>query len=114
MWIFTWVFAAFLNSVMDLTENENFSSSIFKNLNPKFWSKRESWKYAKKIGGYKLDAWHLSKSAMIIMFAATFILYYYCPWWHVQNIWLDIGKDLLIAGIIWNVRFNFFYKKLGS
>lgn len=36
--------SAILNAFMDIIENENFHSSVFKNLNQKFWYKRESWK----------------------------------------------------------------------
>ena len=60
------ILAAVFNAIMDKLENENFYTSVFKNLNEKFWYKRESWKYAKKIFGYKIDGWHLAKSAMII------------------------------------------------
>lgn len=102
MWIAYIVLAAFLNAVMDLLENENFSSSVFRNLNPKFWYKRESWKYAKRIGGYKVDGWHLAKSAMIICFAFAIVSYDPLLWW----------VDILLIGLVWNVVFNLSYKAL--
>ena len=59
--------AAAFNAVMDATENEpNFNESVFKRLNQRFWLKSVSWQFAYKIGGYKFDAWHLSKTGMVL------------------------------------------------
>lgn len=96
------VVAAFFNAVMDIVENENFSNSRFANCNPKFWYKRESWKWAVRIGGYKIDAWHLAKSIMLILIFARPSR----P--PVVNYWVDIA----IVGVIWIVSFNTFYKLL--
>jgi hypothetical protein len=94
--------AAVLNALMDRVENENFSSSVFKNMNPKFWYKRESWKTANKIFGWKFDAWHVAKSLMIISLAFAIVLY--------RPI---LGLvDVLIIGLVWNGTFNIFYKRV--
>ena len=94
--------AAIFNAAMDKVENEKFYSSIFKNLNERFWYKRISWKYAKMVGGYRFDAWHLFKSAMIILIAISIITY--------QSI---IGfYDIAIYGIVWNLTFNLFYNEI--
>lgn len=88
------ILAAIFNSLMDIVENENFFISRFNNLlNQQFWYKRESWKYAKKLFGYKFDAWHISKTCMI-----------FC-------ICLAIKPNLygLIYGLIWILVFNIFY-----
>lgn len=95
------VLAAIFNSVMDCIENEHFYSSVFKDFNERFWYKRISWRYAKMIGGYRLDAWHLCKSAMIINMCIAIVTY------HVIIMPL---VDLIILGIVWNLTFNFFYK----
>jgi hypothetical protein len=91
---------------MDAFENENFSESIFKNLNPKFWYKRESWKYAYVLpGGYKLDAWHISKSLMvvcIILFAVFYAI-------HGEPYARFYINDFIFAGFIWNATFRLFY-----
>lgn len=95
------VLAAACNAAMDLIENENISRSIFSKLDPKFWYKRESWKYAYKFGGYKLDAWHLLKSTMICLLAAAVALN------SVPSILMFIW-----FGAVWNLSFNLFYNHI--
>lgn len=63
-------------AICDRVENENFYNSVFRDMNERFWYKRTSWKYAKKIFGWKLDAWHISKSLCIICFLCAS---YYSP-----------------------------------
>lgn len=96
------ILAAVLNSLMDIFENENFHKSIFNDLNQKFWYKRESWKYAKKLFGYKFDAWHICKSLMIICFCLALVFY--------KPIFGYI--DILFYGALWNLTFNIFYNKI--
>lgn len=97
-------FAAFFNAIMDVCENENYFESVFKNLPKQFWYKRESWKYVKKIWGYHPDAWHLSKSLMVICFAGA-IIFFDMP---VLK-WQDVALYLIVIGIIWNAAFWLFY-----
>lgn len=92
--------AALLNAFMDIIENENFHKSIFKNLNQRFWYKRESWKYAYKIFGWKFDAWHIAKSLMIILITLSIILY---------KPFIPI-IDMIVLGVVWNITFNTSYK----
>lgn len=91
--------ASFFNSCMDTFENTpNFNESIFKNFDKKFWCKDVSWQYAKRIGGYKFDAWHLSKSAMIFCIIGAIILFrpiLNCYWW----------VYFIGYGIVWNATF---------
>lgn len=96
------IIAAICNAVMDVLENENFHTSIFMNKNQRFWYKRESWKYAKMIGGYRLDAWHLFKSAMVVLLITAIV--FYSPMYG----WIDF----IIYGIAWNIVFNFFYNNV--
>lgn len=100
--ILIWV-ASFLNAFMDALENENFGESIFKKWDKRFWYKRESWKWAKKIGGYHLDGWHLAKSLMIVTLCLSIVFYS-----QMFNWWIDF----LIYGIVWNGSFVFFYHKI--
>jgi hypothetical protein len=96
--------AAFLNAIMDTLEEGHFNNSIFKNLNQKFWFKYESWKYAKKIIGYPLDAWHICKTLMIICLAgavAPSVTFF-------PNYWLNF----LALGGMWNLIFNVLYNHL--
>ena len=95
--------ASLFNAVMDAVENENISESIFKKWDVRFWYKRESWKYVKKIFGYRPDAWHLSKSAMIICLVLAIVFYEPKSAWYV-----DVG----IFGFIWNFSFWLFYNKI--
>jgi len=94
---------AMVNALMDVLENENFTESpITKKWNPKFWYKRESWKYSTKVIGYRVDGWHLCKSTWICLLMASIILYH-----PVLKYW-----DFLILGVIHNVTFSFFYHKV--
>lgn len=100
------ILAALFNAVMDTLEEGHFTNSIFKNLNPKFWYKYESWKYAKKIPilKYPIDAWHISKSLMILCLALgtapsmTIFPYY----------WLNVAT----LGVLWNLTFNLLYNHI--
>lgn len=103
MWLLFIALAAMLNALMDRVENENFSASVFRNLNPKFWYKRESWKWAKQIGGYRLDAWHLAKSAMLVLLITAAVAYSKVINWYI---------DVVVAGGVWILVFNLFYNKI--
>ena len=97
------VLAAIFNAFMDIVEAETFSKSIFSHWNPKFWYKRESWKHAKKIFSYPIDGWHLSKSLMIICWAAAVI---------TMDLQHDWWVKLLTIGALWNGTFYLFYDRL--
>lgn len=97
------VLAAFFNAFMDIVENEHFYASIFSHWNPKFFYKRESWKYAKKVFSYPIDGWHIAKSLMIICFAFAIITMDLNHQWWVK---------LLTIGALWNGSFWLFYHKL--
>jgi hypothetical protein len=110
-------FAAFFNAIMDRVGDEvAFNASIFSKLNPKFWSKDISWKYAKKVFGWKFDAWHVAKSLMV----CTVILGYFYHTPIVKFDWasIRIGNlifpwiDYILLGFTWNGVFNIFYKHL--
>lgn len=90
--------AAICNALMDTLEH-HFDVSIFRNLNPKFWNPNVSWQYAYIIPftKYKVDAWHLAKSLMIICLAFA-----------CANTWYMF----IILGIIWNSVFNIFYNRI--
>jgi hypothetical protein len=102
LWSYGFVFlAAFFNACMDAFENSpNFDESIFKRLDKKFWCKDVSWHYAHRIFGYKFDAWHIAKSAMVICLVIAVVLFRpHHEWWvHFVSI-----------GLIWNATFVLFY-----
>ncbi len=92
--------AAIFNAVMDCIENEHIFLTRFSGLKPEFWSKRESWNKAKKVFGYKFDAWHMAKSGMIFAFIGAAVYY--------ENIF---GKlyDFILMGCWYILIFNAFY-----
>lgn len=102
-WVGLFALAAFFNAIMDSVENEHILSTRFAALPGKFWSKLVSWNTAKKLFGYKFDAWHLSKSAMVICIAFSLLLYK-----QLFGFWIDF----LLIGCLWNHTFNGFYSNL--
>lgn len=103
IWVSSIALAAICNAVMDKVENENFYTSIFRNLNPNFWYKRQSWDKARKIGGWKFDAWHVFKSLMLGFLTIAIVSYEELFAWYY---------DYAIAGGIWIFFFNLFYNRI--
>jgi hypothetical protein len=96
--------AAFFNAVSD-TLADHFDTSVFRWLDPRFWNKQVSWRYAPflKFTRYRLDAWHLSKSLSIICAVLAMVFHTpVFPWW----------AELAGAGLLWNETFNLFYDKI--
>jgi hypothetical protein len=102
MWLLFIAVAASLNAVMD-TLTHHFGVSIFKKKKPSFWNPEVSWKEAKRIGGYKLDAWHMFKSGMIVLLCV-------CPLFYAPVIHPSL--DWMLAGLVWNCVFNIFYNRI--
>jgi|SRR5579885_2754026 len=96
--------AAFFNAVMDTLDVGHFTNSVFKKWNPKFWAKGVSWQYAPHVFGYPIDAWHLSKSLMILCLASSAVLYH-C-------LLPSPLLDLTLLGTIWIGIFDLFYVHL--
>lgn len=123
-----WCIAPILNAIMDLVENENFTRSIFYRTKRfyflgKFysaekwnslWYKRESWKTAKKLFGYKFDAWHMIKSTMIYvcLIASSVIIPITGLTFHTNSIALNIIIEIVLRVVLWNVLFSLFYHKI--
>lgn len=104
--------AAVCNAVMDKL-SFHFHKSVFHGLDPKFWEPSVSWECAKTIPftKYKVDAWHLFKSGMIIFICIGFIFAY------VSNVFADFNilsftVILLMLGVLWNATFNLFFNHL--
>lgn len=94
--------AAVFNAVMDKTKDYiQYRTSLFYGLDERFWSdeKKTNFIYGSK---YKPNAWHLSKSAMLICLLA--IPFVYKPFLGIF--------DYLIFGTEWILIFNLFYNKL--
>jgi hypothetical protein len=109
--------AAACNACMDKL-SFHFHKSIFNNLNPKFWDPSISWKYAKIIPltKYKIDAWHLFKSGMVI-FLCLSIVFAFKGGVHVYVDHTSIVNKLVvftIMGLLWNGGFNLFFNTILS
>jgi hypothetical protein len=122
------IIAGALNAIMDKLVFA-FKSSIFKDLNPRFWDVKQSWKNQWKwplqpytswyyFGLYKprhkenfpysntflvwaVDAWHLSKALMLGLIMLGIVLY---------NPILSTLLDLVIYYIAFTVSFTYFYE----
>jgi len=94
--------ASICNAIMD-TLTHHFSQSIFRNKNGDFWNPNISWRVATYIPytKYKVDAWHLFKSSMIIFICLAIVFA------NKLNI-----VDFVLLGTLWNIVFNIFYNHL--
>lgn len=109
-----WTLAAICNSACD-TLSHHYYSSVFcrKGWSAKFWnpilSSTEA--YVIPYTKYKLDAWHLFKSSMIILLALsiTFAWMYGPP---LLNVWWYYVGLFILLGIVWNGVFNLFYNHI--
>jgi len=102
--IFFILLAGFFKAVAD-TLQHHFDTSIFKRKYKKFWDPAISWQFARylKFTRYKVDAWHLSNSGMVIAFCLAIVCHHAVLHWFFE---------LLLAGLFFNVTFNIFYNKV--
>jgi hypothetical protein len=123
-----WCIAPIFNAICDLVENENFFSSIFYkdpnsydgNYNVKdekwnrWWYKRESDDHVKLIFKYRPDAWHLSKSSMLIFMAASAVVAHFDGIFitFFKQQWLNFIAEMISRGLWWSAIFGLFYHKL--
>jgi len=94
--------AAIFKAVAD-TVDHHFDTSIFRRYDPKFWDRDISSDKAKRIFGYKIDAWHISLSFMICCMIAAAIFHQPKLAWY----W-----EFVIGGTMWNIVFNIFYNRI--
>jgi hypothetical protein len=97
--------AGMFKAVAD-TLADHFYISVFKKKDPKFWDKSISWKYAKylPLTKYKVDAWHLANTGMIVSICAAIAT--------KPDFSLHWAFQFIAAGIIFNLSFNIFYNKI--
>lgn len=89
--------AAIFNAIMD-TLSHHYSSSIFKDRDPRFWDPSISWRESSKIGNWMaLDAWHIAKSIMLTSIGISIILFDSSAYF------------IFLLPIIWGVVFEIFY-----
>lgn len=98
---------------MDTLTHHYYRSIFFKkDFNKYFWNPEESWLHAKMLPftKYRLDAWHLFKSAMIIFQASAIIT----AWIETPlfNVWWFYLSFFILLGIVWNGTFNLFYNHI--
>ena len=122
------IIAGALNAIMDKIAFA-FNSSIFKDLNPRFWDVKQSWKnqwkwplqpydswyyfglytprykenfpYSNTFLVWATDAWHLTKSIMLGLIMLGIVLY---------NPIFNTLIDLIIYYIAFTVSFTYFYE----
>lgn len=107
--------AAACNACMDKL-SFHFHKSVFNKLNPNFWDPSVSWKYAKFVPftKYKIDAWHLFKSSMIV-FICISIMIAFKGGVYVDNSFVYNKIVLFLTmGLLWNGSFNLFFNKILS
>ena len=80
--------------------DRHFFESRFRNLPQDFWYPHRSWKVAPKIFGYRVDAWHLLKSCMVVALVCAIYFHHPVLAWYFE---------IPIGGAIWNVTFTLFY-----
>jgi hypothetical protein len=90
--------AAILNAVMD-TLVHHYSTSVFKNLSPKFWNPNISWQYNKFLG-MAWDGWHIAKTLMLICLVVI-------PSFNPSTI--PSFYQLFFLTLSWAIPFNLFY-----
>ena len=95
-------FAPVMKAVAD-TVDHHFDISIFKRKDREFWDRDVSETKARKIFSYKVDAWHLSLSVMIVLFILAIIFHQPKTYWYVE---------FIIGGVYWNLCFNLFYNRI--
>ena len=91
-----------MKAIADTTD-DHYNISIFQWMNKKFWEKDTSSLYAKRLFGYKFDAYHISYSILIVCVCAAISLHQNKLAWYYE---------FAIAGIYWNLCFNIFYNKI--
>jgi hypothetical protein len=122
------IIAGALNAIMDKLVFA-FKSSIFKDLNPRFWDIKQSWKnqwkwplqpydswyyfglytprykenfpYSNTFLVWAVDAWHLSKALMLGLIMLGIVLY---------NPIFSTLLDLIIYYIAFTISFTYFYE----
>lgn len=100
------ILAAMCNVVMDNVEPYRIGATKL----PKTWNKGFQ---GKKIGGWKLDVWHVCKSAMLLMLLAATMVYR--PIIHLSFTALGYQfhyVDYVLYGVVWCVVFNAGYNFL--
>lgn len=102
-WILFVALAAVCNAVMDSIESEHVYGTIFKNMRPEFWHKRNSWDKSKVIGKWKFDGWHIFKSMMLVFYFLSIVVYVQIVHWAI---------DIAIATGVWTLIFNLFYNQI--
>lgn len=84
----------------------HFDTSIFKKKRRSFWDPAVSSTQAPRVFNYKIDAWHLFNSGMIVFFIAAAALH---PFDRDRLQWF---LEIPCAGLCFIVMFNTFYNKI--
>lgn len=103
--------AAMCNAVMD-NLSHHWYKSVFNRYNPNFWNPGISWQMGFIPGTkYKLDAWHLFKSCMIILVCLS-VISFDINQVFVNAKWYSYLIIIITYGAAWNGTFNLFYNRI--
>ena len=95
------------DAVMDVSMF-HYSTSIFKNLNPSFWSEQKSAQVNKNnFLGFRNDAWHFSKLLKTILYSLAIVSFKLIKFNHGYEI--DIISNFGLLYLSWSLSFIIFY-----
>ena len=113
-----WELAAICNAVMDTLKYHYYNSFFHKKFGDKngFWNEdhKDAKPYIIPYTKYKLNAWHLFKSSMIVLQALSSCFIFLAGTYIMvlpHKIIIIIGL-LMVYGVKWNGFFNLFYNRL--
>ena len=96
--------AGFFSAVMD-TVKDHYNSSIWWNKRQTFWNPAVSWQGKKFLGIMVLDAWHLSKTVMLLLIFLATSLSKYLYWWEYLTLYF------FAYGSGFNIGYNWLLKR---
>src|SRR5713101_7530248 len=97
MYLILIALAAIFYAIHEVVDN-HFSTSVFKNKNPDFWDGQQSWKTAKRIFKYPVDAKHLASSGMIVFLCLSTCI---AQFQMFQIKFINWWEQLIVCGILW-------------
>jgi len=102
--------AGFMNAVMDVSAF-HYSTSVFKNLNPLFWSETVSAENNQNnFIGFRNDAWHFAKLIMVLFFVLSTVCFSPIIFFASAAANYLVSFSALFCS--WSLAFNLFYSKI--
>lgn len=99
------ILAAIFKAVSDTLEH-HFDTSVFRKLRVGFWDPDHSTAKFLPFTKYKVDAWHISNTILIVFFMAAIVF------WKTALFGLGNWIWIIVLGVLFNLVFNLFYNKI--